>query len=1204
MPATIFISHSSRDVEIARSFKARLKAAGLSAFMAPDDMHGADAWPQQLAQAIENSAAMVLLFSANANDSEHVAREVSIAVSNAKPILALRSDNARPAGSLGYLLQLKQWIDIFPGPLERHFERVLAELRTLLSNVGPRPAATDAAAGSRTCPNCGIHNPPRARFCSACAALLSEALDARQDRRVVTVLFCDMVGSTALGERLDPEVTRRLMARYFAAARKIVIHHGGTVEKFIGGAVMAVFGLPTLHEDDALRAVRAAVEIQAAVEKLDRDLELDPDVGIILRVGITTGEVVAGDPAAGDNLVTGDAVQFAARLEQAAAPGQILIGALTRDLVRDAVVLEPVPDVEARGKATPVAAYRLLSVVPGAPGHVRRFDAPMVGRTRELRRLRQAFDDAVSERSCQLFTVLGTAGVGKSRLVAEFLVGVADQARTLKGRCLSYGEGITYWPLRDIVHAAAGIDDADDAAAARAKLVKLLAGDREGTAIERCVARAIGLGDEAVAPEELTWGIRRFLEVLAEELPLVVVFDDIQWAEPTLLDLIEHIADWARDAPLLLVCPARPELLELRPGWGGGKLNATSVLLEPLPADASKRLIEELGGGALPATLQDRIAVAAEGNALFIEEMVNMLRADGVLGAAGQPSMASPDVEQVRVPPTIRALLAARLDQLAPDERAVAEHASVVGRVFERSAVAELSPESERLQLSPLLRILVRKELVRPDRSALAEDTYRFRHLLIRDAAYEALPKSERAVLHQRFANWLIGVAGDRVAEYEEVIAFHLDQALRSRVELGEHGPATAALASQAADWYVRAAQRADAVLDFPSSKPLWERAVALLDPGSQAWLEAAEDLADALGEVGEADAARARYAEVAEAAAERDPALAAMARIGSLWLSRATNAAWSQEMERIIRESLPMLEAHGDHRYLSFAFKTLAFVLTDGTDLAAAYEASRSGLLHAQESGDPNARRAAAADFVNIVSIALPPVEARAAIAQFIDATDLIGASRIGLLGGTAILDAKDGKLSLARAGFAEAIAVADRFRQPDLMVYTRIEAGRQALWGRDFSAAEPLLRRALDLALEYHVGYWVPFAQAFLAMSLFDLGREPEVESLLADLAGHRGEEEFADLIALVVHARLLGRRGQLADARAKLKDALQQLPVTALLRRTEAYVEEIRMLKEAGLDDEAAAAAAAALSEIAKSPAPLYMSMVREALEWRRP
>jgi class 3 adenylate cyclase len=1201
VPSPIFISHSSRDVEVAQALKGQLQRVGLTAFIAPDDMHGVDAWPEQLAGAIEGCSAFVLILSAAANESEHVAREVSIAVGDAKPMLVLRFDETRPTGPLRYLLQLRQQIDIFPGPLERYFERVLSELRTMLSTASQLPTDSPVTAGSGACPNCGTKNPPRARFCSECSTLLLGTTEGAQDRRVVTILFCDIVGSTAMGERLDAETTRRVMARYFAETRKIVIHHGGMVEKFIGDAVMAVFGLPTLHEDDALRAMRAAVEIQAAVGALSQGLKLDLDVGMSVRIGIATGEVVASDPSVGGTLITGDAVNTSARLEQAAAPDQILVSAFARDLVRDAIVAEPVPAVAARGKAIPVPAYRLLSVVSGAPGHARRLDAPMVGRERELRGLHQSFDDAVSDRSCRLFTILGSAGVGKSRLVAEFLAGLAGQARMLEGRCLPYGEGITYWPVREIVHAAAGIDEGDDAAAARSKVAGLLASDRERTEIERCVARAVGLSDEAVAPEELTWGIRRFLEVLAEQQPLVIVFDDIQWAEPTFLDLIEHIADWARDAPLLLVCPARPELLDVRPGWGGGKMNVTSFLLEPLPAEASQRLIEGLGAGGLPPKLQDRIAAAAEGNPLFIEEMVNMLRVDGVLDSAGNAAIASAEVEDVRVPPTIRALLAARLDQLVPDERAVAERASVIGRVFERRALTELSPETERLHLSPRLLSLVRKELVRPDRSEVAEEAYRFRHLLIRDAAYEALPKSQRAVLHERFAQWLIAIAGDRIAEYEEVIAFHLDQARQSRLDLGESGQTTLELAAQAADWYIRAARRADAVLDYQSSKPLWQRVVSLLDPASQAWLDAAYELATALAMLGDVHAARDRFGDVVEAAADRDPALSAMARIGSFLLNRTGNATWSQEMERIVRDSLPTLEARGDHRHLAKAYSVLWMILVENGD-PAAYEASLSNLLHAQGSGDPNARRSAATDFIQSASRLSPP-EARQAVGRFVDAADLVGASRIYLLGAMALVEQTDGNLAAAQDGLSQAVALADRFGQPELMAAMRCEAGENARLRRDFSTAEPLFRRAFGIAVEHELSNWVPYAQALLATSLFYLGRETEAEALLADLAAHRGEHELADVIAQVVKARLLGRRRQLADGREMLRDAIRQLPPMAMKFRTEAQVEEIRMLKEAGLEREAQAAATQALSEIAERPAPLYVSMINEALEWRR-
>ena len=1018
----------------------------------------------------------------------------------------------------------------------------------------------------------------------------------------MTILFCGIEGSTARGERLDPEIDGRVAARTFAAARKVVARHGGTLEKPVGDAVMAVFGLPTLHEDDALRAARAAVEIQAATHGLQGELDLGPDVAISLRIGITTGEVMTGDPAVGGSLVTGETVNEAARLERAAAQGQILISAQMYDLVRDAVVAEPLARTETDDAAEPAPTYRLLSVVPGAAGHRRRFDVPMVGRERELARLRQAFEDTVSEGSCHLFTILGTAGVGKSRLVAEFLATVTDQARILKGRCLPYGEGITYWPVREIVHAAAGIDEADDIAAARAKLAVLLAPHRDGTEIDRCVARAIGLSEEAVAPEELTWGIRRLLEVLAEDQPLVVVFDDIQWADSTFLDLIEHVAEWARESPLLLVCPARPELLEVRPGWGGGKLNATSVLLEPLPAGASRQLIEELGGGDLPATLQERIAAAAEGNALFIEEMINMLRADGVLGVDGRTIAKTSEIEQVRVPPTIRALLAARLDQLARGERAVAERASVVGRVFERSAVEEMSPETERPQLSADLLSLVRKELLRPDRSELAEDAYRFRHLLIRDAAYESLPKSERAVLHERFARWLIAEAGDRVSEYEEVIAFHLDQAHRWRVELGERGNLTSALASEAADWYIRAARKAAAILDFQGARPLWERAVALLDRASGAWLEAAYELAVVLGALEETADAAARYAEVMDGAADKDPALAAMARIGSFFLGRATNTAWNKAMVNVIRESMPVLEANGDPRHLAKAYSILSFALADSS-VQSAYEAAQSSLHFAQAAGDPYGRRAATYWFLVIASAALEPAEARAVITTMIDATDLVGASRLGFLTAMTTVDAREGNLSAARDGLEEAIRIADRYRLPGEMVDTRIDAGRKARWANDLSSAESLYHRAVELATEHHVSYWLSYGQAWLALTLGDLGRADEAERVLADQAGHRGEDDIANTIAQIAQARVLGLRDNLTDGLALLKDAIQRMPPKAGLR-TDAHVEEIRMLKEAGLENEAAAAAVAAASDMPEPPLPLHDLMIKEALVWQRP
>ncbi|HUK44438.1 MAG TPA: adenylate/guanylate cyclase domain-containing protein [Gaiellaceae bacterium] len=405
------------------------------------------------------------------------------------------------------------------------------------------------------CVSCAHENPAGAKFCMECAAPLRASVESRELRKTVTVVFCDVVGSTALGEAQDPEALRVVLARYFERMKAIVEGHGGTVEKFIGDAVMAVFGVPVVHEDDAVRAVRAAIEMRDAL----------PSLRVEGRIGIDTGEVVTGTA---ERLATGDAVNVAARLQAASAPGEILLGAGTVALARDAVTVEEVGPLELKGKSAPVRAYRLIALEPGAPGLARHLDAPMVGRTHERRLLEDAFAGAVRQRACSLFTLLGTAGVGKSRLVREFLAGV--DARVVEGHCLSYGDGITYWPVVEIVKQLGGTG-------------AVPAEPPEAGA----VAALLGESTVATTPEEIAWGVRRLLESAARERPLVVLFDDVHWGEPTFFDLIEHVADLSRDAPILLLCLARPELLERRPGWGGGKLNATTVLLEPLDAAGS-----------------------------------------------------------------------------------------------------------------------------------------------------------------------------------------------------------------------------------------------------------------------------------------------------------------------------------------------------------------------------------------------------------------------------------------------------------------------------------------------------------------------------------------------------------------------------------------------------------------------------------------
>jgi class 3 adenylate cyclase/predicted negative regulator of RcsB-dependent stress response len=688
----------------------------------------------------------------------------------------------------------------------------------------------------KRCASCGEENADRARFCQNCATPLPEPDGpAGETRRVVTIVFADVTGSTALGERLDPEALRRVMSRFFDRMAAVIQAHEGTVEKFIGDAVMAVFGIPRLHEDDALRAVRAAAGMNAALAELNAELERDHGVGLAARIGVNTGEVVAGDPSAGQRLVTGDAVNVAARLEQAAAPGEVLLGDSTHRLVKDAVEVEPVAPLDLKGKSEAVPAFRLVAVREGGEGHDRHLDSPMVGREKELDLLQRALERAVAERTAHLFTLLGPAGVGKSRLVLELLGGPARDATVLRGRCLSYGEGITFYPVAEAIQSAAGVERTDDVSTARTKLAALLEGSEE----ERIGSLVGGLlaWDEPGATEDAFWAVRKLFEHLARDRPLVVVFDDIHWGEPTFLDLVEHLADWTRDAAVLLVCVARPELLDVRPGWGGGKMNATSILLEPLDGDSSSRLVDNLLGSAeIPDAARARILDAAEGNPLFVEEMLGMLIDDGLLRFEDGTWRAVEDLADLTVPPTIQLLLAARIDRLDAEERAVMERGAVEGKVFHSGAVATLASDTLRPNVPSRLLALARKELIRPDRAEFAgEDAFRFRHLLIRDAAYQAMPKEQRAELHERYAAWLEGAAGERFTEYEEILAHHLEQAYRYRLELGPTDGRTRELAAAAVGRLRSSADRAQRRGDFAAARRLLERAVELLQGSERA---------------------------------------------------------------------------------------------------------------------------------------------------------------------------------------------------------------------------------------------------------------------------------------------------------------------------------------------------------------------------------
>ncbi len=657
------------------------------------------------------------------------------------------------------------------------------------------------------CPECGQENPDGFRLCGMCGALLSgHGVSDREMRKTVTVLFCDVVGSTALGERSDPEVVRATMSRYFRRVREVLERHGGTVEKFIGDAAMAVFGSPIVREDDALRAVRAASEIQAAIA----------DLGIRARIGVNTGEVVA---QSGDPMVTGDAVNVAARLEQLAPPGEVLLGDATYQLVHGAIVAEPVEGLSAHGKRDPIKAWRLRSVTNAPSGFVRRFDTPLVGRVGEMRLLHDALSRVTRERRCHLFTLLGPPGVGKSRLVSELARSAGGEPLALVGQCLPYGDGITYWPVAEILRAAANMDDADDRSTARSRLEQLVEADPQAPVVADRLASAIGLGGTPAPSAEIQWALRRTLERLGHARPLIVVFEDVNWAEPSLLDLIDYLAGSCRGSAILMVCTGRPELVTIRPGWAGGMLDATTILLEPLQDAECDLLISTLAQGLrLTPEQRARVIEAAEGNPLFVEQMLAML--------------ARPGAHDVEVPSTISALLAARLEQLTPQERDVVECASIEGRVFHRSAVEALVAPEERPAVPNLLDRLVHRELIEGDVSLFGGDEgFRFRHLLIRDAVYGSVPKRLRADYHERFAGWLGAAAGDRVDEYEEILAYHLGEAVRYRRELEDSGDATDALAERAARAYRRAADRAAVRGDYLAGASMLGQVAGLLPP-------------------------------------------------------------------------------------------------------------------------------------------------------------------------------------------------------------------------------------------------------------------------------------------------------------------------------------------------------------------------------------
>jgi class 3 adenylate cyclase len=968
------------------------------------------------------------------------------------------------------------------------------------------------------------------------------ALSARTVRKTVTIVFSALTSSAHLGEQLDPEAMIELMDRYFDEMQAIIVHHGGTVEKVTGDALMAVFGIPTIHEDDALRAVRAVDEMREVRGRMNEELERDRRVTVSARTGVHTGEVVAGDPSAGQRIVIGDAVNVAARIEQSAETGEILIGRTTYRLVKDAVRAEPIEPLMLKGRPQPVHALRLLHVTPGVPGLIRHLDSPMVGRTREFAALQQTFDRVLQENACHLFTVFGSAGVGKSRLMEAFVDALGDHATVLRGRCLPYGEGITFYPLAEALIDVGGLNEADTPQAARAKLAALMGSDSRAERVAECVGQAIGIPGSETAPEETLWAVRMLFERLAAELPVVFVIDDLQWAEPKLLELVEHVADLAQDSPILLACMARPELLDDHPDWAGGKLNATSILLEPLGREESGTLVTiVLAGDGVDEGVRARIVDAAEGHPLYVEEIVALLVEEGRLGLKDGRWVATGDLSEVPVPPTISALLAARIDKLPWDERRVIDIASVMGQVFYPDAVRGLADDVPTLELS--LAALVRKQFVRPERSdLLATEALAFRHLLICDAAYDAIPKRVRAELHERFADWLDGVAG-AIDERDEMLGYHLERAYRLREELGPVGEHERDLAIRGAEHLASAARSATARVDLLAAAGIYDRAISLLSTHDKSYPELLWELGAALNRSVETDRAVIVLNEaIGLAVSSDDPRLEARARL-DLWWARAIGGLGSliDGMTLEVRTLIPGLEDRGDDLGLTKAWQLLADADSRACHFAAMREPLERALVHARRAGDRlEEAESLASGLEECWWGPLPVSDAIRRCEEILDGSRDDRRVEAMVWGTRGVLQAMLGNFGRARALVNRRREI---FQDLGLQYYslgTSIELWEVEMLAGDPVAAERELRSTYDVLPPADETQARSMLARRLACALHEQGRFEEAAAY-ADRSKNASEGVMGQILWRGVRAKTLARLGDLDQALGLAKEAV---------------------------------------------------------------
>ncbi len=1024
-----------------------------------------------------------------------------------------------------------------------------AQPPSLSSVEGPSPAAPQAAPPQPSDAGRPASATPAA-FPGFEGVAAPAALPSQEIRKVVTIIFSDLKGSTALTEKIDAEAINEVKERYFTSMAAAITQHGGKIEKYIGDAIMAVFGLPRAHEDDALRAVRAAHGMTQAMHRLNVDLLKLYGVEIAARTGVNTGEVVANtDEAAEQRLATGDAVNVAARLEQAAPANEVLIGEVTYDLVRAHVDVEAVEPLELKGKAERVPAYRLIDV----RGKARMERSPasraqLVGREEQLEQLRAELRDVVGHGGARLAAVLGEAGVGKTFLLETFQEEIRKSTTVLQGRCLPYGDGITFWPLVEIARAAAGIVDDDTPEVALTKLGSVLEGVASGTEIRDRVGSVIGLTTDRFPVGEIFWGTRRFLEALGSRRPVVVCIEDVHNAEATFLDLLEHVLDsTGPQSAVLIIATGRLGLLDKRPQWVA-HAGVQAVTVEALDALQTERLVEVLLGGTVDDAINARVVATSEGNPLFASQLVSMLVDKGLIRYDESTWLPEGDLAAAAVPPTIQALLAERLDDLSREERAVMEPASVIGLSFAQAAIEDLVPVSLRPSVPNHLSSLDRKQFVAHAASDESDDVlYRFRNLMIKDATYGSLLKRARAQLHERFVTWAERVNRERgrEQEFEEILGYHLEQAFRYRTELGPVDAEGRAIAERAASKLSNAGRRAMARGDIPACVSLLTRAAALLPTSSVGRLDILFDLGEALVLHGQLDEARTLVEEGTRLAIELDDGrLVARMAINELTLEQyAGTGSAAHQIDRA-KEIIQTLQRYEDDVALARAWNEVVVrELTLGRYDSGAESADKL-VDYAKRSGDQRLTAHAAPTLAYLM------VHGQTPVPDGIRECEEVLLTIVGHQKTEAIVRAALAQLKAMNGEFDEARSLCLRVKEILVELGARldanstsIEASRVEILAGDLVAAETLLRRD-DAALQaIDERYFRSTIAAILANVLALRGALDEADDY-ARLAEELADEDdlWSQVSWRTARAKVLAHRGgSLDDAIAMAQGAV---------------------------------------------------------------